>query len=517
MSKKELGDFQTPLPLVQEILTTLEPIGSCWSRILEPTCGQGNFIQALLNSPTPPAEIIGLEIQESYVTQAEAQLKNMVSPQVKLNIQQANIFDLDIGRDLEWQTDGPLLVLGNPPWVTNATLGRLNSHNVPEKSNFKKLRGLDALTGASNFDITEFIWLKLIRELYHQETTIALLCKTTTARHVLAYAHQSRLHITDAQMHFIDARRWFQAAVDACLFRLTVNAGTPCYEVRLYESLSAPAVQKVIGFVGNTFVADKAQYLSVEAIDGESPLEWRQGVKHDAAAVMELTGTDEGMWLNGLGETVVVEPEYVFPLVKSSDLYTTRPVPRRGVIIPQQRIGQNTTQLQHSAPQLWAYLCQHKERFEARKSSIYRGKPPFSIFGVGDYSFAPYKVVVSGLHKKSRFVVMPPKDNQPVICDDTCYLLPFESVVQAAVVAAMLNHPDTRRFIESIVFWDAKRPITKALLKRIDLKVLADRLPPDAIYQEAEATLHTLSMDDTLDNTWSLTQILEPLLPMTLF
>jgi hypothetical protein len=35
-----------------------------------------------------------------------------------------------------------------------------------------------------------------------------------------------------------------------------------------------------------------------------------------------------------------------------------------------------------------------------------------------------------------------------------------------------LNHPVAKRFIDSIVFWDAKRPITKALLQRLDFAVL---------------------------------------------
>ena len=45
-----------------------------------------------------------------------------------------------------------ILILGNPPWVNNSTLLGLDSDNLPEKVNFKGLKGLDAMTGASNFD-----------------------------------------------------------------------------------------------------------------------------------------------------------------------------------------------------------------------------------------------------------------------------------------------------------------------------------------------------------------------------
>lgn len=48
-----------------------------------------------------------------------------------ITIKQANIFDLDLQKDLTWQENGPLLVLGNPPWVTNAELSILESSNLP--------------------------------------------------------------------------------------------------------------------------------------------------------------------------------------------------------------------------------------------------------------------------------------------------------------------------------------------------------------------------------------------------
>ena len=36
-----------------------------------------------------------------------------------------------------------------------------------------------------------------------------------------------------------------------------------------------------------------------------------------------------------------------------------------------------------------------KKLFERRKSIIYKNKPRFSIFGIGDYAFAKYKVGIS--------------------------------------------------------------------------------------------------------------------------
>src|SRR5207302_7770979 len=114
----------------------------------------------------------------------------------RIIIKEANIFDLNFHTDLEWSETGPLLVVGNPPWVTNSELGTLGSDNLPQKTNIKGLRGIEARTGGSNFDIAEYIWLKLIRELASERPRIALLCKTSVARNVLQFAFDTNLPIT---------------------------------------------------------------------------------------------------------------------------------------------------------------------------------------------------------------------------------------------------------------------------------------------------------------------------------
>jgi hypothetical protein len=478
---KALGDFQTPLALVREVLVALDL--HLFSRVLEPTCGRGSFIRGLLELEPPPQEVIGVELQPHYVEEARA-----ISDSIHLRILNADIFSLDFRHDLCWQTQGPLLVVGNPPWITNAAQGRLHSDNLPPKSNFKQRRGIEALTGHSNFDLAESIWIKLITELADEQVTIALLCKTAVARSVLQYAYQAKIGVADASIRRIDAKRWFGAAVNACLFTLRLEMGAANYEVQEFDSLTAFVPERRIGYAGAAFVSDVKKYLDVAFLDGQSHLEWRQGVKHDAAAIMELIAEGD-CWRNGDGERVDIEREYIHPLVKGADLQSNR-ARQRGVIIPQTRIGQDTRLLERRAPNLWRYLTNHAAAFEARKSSIYRGKPPFSIFGVGPYSFAPYKVLVSGLHKRPRFVVVGPHKGRPVLCDDTCYLLPFDSAREAAQVAAALNHPLAQQFIESIAFRDAKRPITKSVLSRINIGTLlqslsSDELADTHVYKEA--------------------------------
>ena len=168
-------------------------------------------------------EIQAIEIQESHYQAARAFLAGGGTSGVHVRITRADLFDIDLGRDLNWREQGPLLVIGNPPWVTNSELGSLASTNRPPRRNLKGLRGLEARTGSSNFDVTEAIWLKLAFELVDQQPTIALLCKTSVARSVLQFAHRAGLPIATASIRRIDAARWFGAAVDACLFCVTLG------------------------------------------------------------------------------------------------------------------------------------------------------------------------------------------------------------------------------------------------------------------------------------------------------
>lgn len=459
MPNNEWGDFQTPVDLATEVLGTLPNRG--WTRILEPTCGRGSFLSAAASLGT--VERVGVEVQEHYAVEAARSGARVLN---------RSVFDLRLNTDVPWSSDGPLLVVGNPPWVTNAELGSLGSINLPPKSNLRNLSGMDALTGASNFDIAEFIWLKLIIELINSNPTIALLCKTQVARNVLEFAYKNGIALSDVSIRRFDAKRWFGASVDACLFTVTVG-GTPNWHVPVFPSLSATAPEQTHGFASGRLVADIEAHERSGFVDGVSPFEWRQGVKHDAVGVMELIGVPPAQLTTRAGEVVDVETDWVFPMLKATDLHRDRLTAGRSVIVTQRSLGDDTQALAQRAPRLWSYLQANGSALDERKSSIYRGRPRFSMFGIGGYTFAPWKAAVSGLHASASFRLVPPQAARPVVLDDTCYLLPFDDGPSAAITTALLRSRLTSDLLRALTFPDSKRPVTKRLLQRIDLRAVA--------------------------------------------
>ncbi len=505
---KDLGDFQTPPALVNEILKSLESINEVWTRVFEPTCGEGNFIKGLLELASPPREIQGVEIQQDYLKKAQKIVT--MSSCTRITLKGRNIFDLDLRKELQWKEKGPLLIIGNPPWVTNSQQGVLNSENLPNKTNLKKLSGLEALTGESNFDIAEYIWLKLIQEFASEEPTIALLCKTSVARNVLKFASDTSIPISSAWIKKIDAKKWFHAAVDACLFYVKIGSGNPRYEMAVYPDLVSTQSDFMIGMTGKRMIADVKAYNRLSFIDGSSTVTWRQGIKHDSASVVELTYDVNGDLRNKLNEIVTVEPSYIYPLLKSSDLFNGVKS-QRAVIVPQRQFGEDTYHLEKKAPKLWNYLTTHIHFFNQRKSAIYDNQPPFAFFGIGEYSFAPYKVSISGLHKSPRFRAVAPMNGRPVMFDDTCYILPCYSAKEAAFLASLLNDPECLNFIKSIIFLDSKRPVTKKLLQRINLTALLSYIDRKILLSRINIELENLGCDeDQQELVWpsSLNQLL---------
>jgi hypothetical protein len=375
-------------------------------------------------------------------------------------------------------------VIGNPPWVTNSALSATGIPNLPGKSNFDEHRGLDAITGKSNFDISEWMLWKLLEALHTHEGAMAVLCKTSVARKLLTRATRKGLRLSHAAMFLIDAQAHFGASVDACLLYCATGATSPRYDCDVFSGLNLSSRSSRIGYRDGALVSDLDTYDRLRDLRGESQKTWRSGIKHDCSKVMELRRED-GVLLNGLGEVVSVEETCIYPLLKGSDVFHGRVTATdRLLLVTQQSIGENTTALRKIAPHTWMYLEAHAEAFGMRRSSIYADKTPYSIFGVGPYTFASWKVAVSGLHKEPHFRLVGPIDGKPVVFDDTCYFIPCETRQEATVLHAALDSQVARSFYRAMMFSDAKRPVTKALLQHLDLVALIRVIGEDRLAAE---------------------------------
>jgi hypothetical protein len=468
--KQIFGDFQTPVELTREVMDFVKSEEPDVSSVVEPTCGAGSFLQTSLELFGTQVKYFGFDINPDYVEQARHSIARTNGASVEIRCEDFYTKDW---RSFFSHLSTRILVIGNPPWVTNAALGLIGGSNLPEKSNFQRYRGFAAKTGKANFDISEWMLIKLLEALQGVPSSIAMLCKTSTARKVLRHAWLNDLEVGPSSIHIIDAGGHFGVSVDACLFRAHTGNGKVEATATVYPHISFKQPLRTLGLFAGDLVSDTDAYQQLRKIDGIEYRKWRSGVKHDAARVMEFTRQDE-FYVNGLKEACHLESDCVYPLLKSSDLANGRLTPSRFVLLTQQRVKDDTEHLRESAPTTWDYLVDHAEYLDERRSSIYSKRPRFSVFGIGEYTFAPWKVAISGLYKNLRFQVIGFYEDKPIVVDDTCYFIPCESEEEAVFFADLFNSEIAQRFISSLVFTDAKRPVTIDVLKRVDLKKLAE-------------------------------------------
>jgi hypothetical protein len=478
-NKIEFGDWQTSLDLALQVCKLLKETGVNPKVIIEPTCGKGNFILAALQIFEDIEDVYGIEIYKPYIDELEKGLQqyyiansNKSKPTIHLYNQSIFKFDFDeIENDLR---DREILVLGNLPWVTNSKLGTIGSDNLPTKTNFKNLGGLDAMTGKSNFDIAESICYQLINFLIGKKAHISLLLKNSVVKNILFRQEKFPISISNIQQYNIDAKREFGASVAACLFYCLVDEKySKCCGIK--DFYTRDKLQKY-GWVNEKFVSDVESYKDNLFIDGESQLEWRSGIKHDCSKVMELT-FDGSKYVNGYGEMVDIEEDLVYPLLKSSDIKEEIiSSTKKYVIVTQQSPSDDTRFIRFKYPKTYSYLLSHSKELDNRASRVYKRRPRFCMFGIGEYSFKPYKIAVSGLYKKINFSIITPINNKSVMVDDTCYILGFDTLEEAKMIQELLNTKQVQEFIKSIVFTDAKRVVNKELLMRIDLLKLIEYL-----------------------------------------
>ena len=489
-NRAEYGDFQTNENLASKVTLHLVSKKILPKIVIEPTCGKGNFIIASLKNFKSITTIFGVEIYKPYVWETKFNIINFYLENPKKNkpeilISHCNVFDFDFKKIAKQFSLEEILIIGNPPWVTNSMLGSLNSMNLPRKNNFKNHSGLDAMTGKGNFDIAEFITMSLIETFQNNNGNLLLLVKNSVVKNIVFDQNKRNFKIGTIEKHSIDCKKEFNVSVEASLFYCKLNS-VPEFNCKEFNFYNNEICLQNFGWLENKFVSNIDTYNYTKEIDGESPFVWRQGLKHDCSSIMELDKVN-GHYVNGLNEKIKLESDLVYGILKSSDLKNTViNQTRKYTIVTQRKVGQDTKYIKSEFPKTYGYLIDHLSNFDARKSSIYNNKPSFSIFGIGDYSFKPYKVAISGLYKTFHFTLVLPQNQKPVMLDDTCYLIGFDKIEFAIYSLILLNSKTAIQFLKSITFADAKRTFTKDVLMRIDLLELAKNMDSKELELEIE-------------------------------
>jgi len=136
--------------------------------------------------------------------------------------------------------------------------------------------------------------------------------------------------------------------------------------------------------------------------------------------------------------------------------------PRAHIIMtqdPKTRVGLDEDNMKREYPKAYAYLKRCESVLQVRKTQAVRHLMArgafYSIFGVGEYTFAPYKVVWREVSSEMDAAVVGPRgvadSRKATVPDHTCILIPCEKKDTAHYLCAVLNSSPVRLAIRSYI------------------------------------------------------------------
>jgi hypothetical protein len=160
--------------------------------------------------------------------------------------------------------------------------------------------------------------------------------------------------------------------------------------------------------------------------------------------------------------TAEIEGELLYPLLRGRDIRRWRAIPQASIVMVQDPVGRQGIGepiMQRRYPKTYVYLKRFADALAARKDRgtrgiIEKGGPFYSVFGVGEYTLADWKVVWSGeVAPTLRAAVLGPQiGGRVAIPDQTAYMCAMESADSAHFLCALLNSTPVRFYYKTIAY-----------------------------------------------------------------
>jgi len=149
-----------------------------------------------------------------------------------------------------------------------------------------------------------------------------------------------------------------------------------------------------------------------------------------------------------------LEPDLVYPLLRGRDVQRWYARPSLRILMvqdPKTRRGIDEEVLQQQYPKTWAYLKRFEKilrersgfkRYFTRKDKhghIVETGPFYSMFNVGDYTFAPWKVVWPNMGNRVSAAVISSAGEKPILPQHILSLIPTDNAAEAYYISALIN------------------------------------------------------------------------------
>ena len=546
--RHDLGEYFTPYWLAEKAIKMSGFEGDLNSILLDPGCGSGVFLLAAAemkyqaNRDKPLEElmrdilgtVVGCDINPVCVLGARLNLVCWLAlkfglplPNIKIPILHYDTVFKRPASDVEIDDINSILpegcdyLVGNPPWISwNSLPGeyrkKIEQELLPRYILFD-FHGQEAQLGHSNDDYLVTFTLVTIHRYLKEGGLCSFIIKQPLLTNVSGktFRRFSIRHIQGSVKlkvkRVADLRKVnpFGISNEPAIIVLGKGKETVYpvpYEIWLKKDgriFVEEGEAKPSKDVTSPWVVLTADLEETEFIEGRCPYEIRHGLKHDVADVIivnpiEHKGgrliiqSEEGK------EIYEIEAGAVYPFLQPRHIGAWEINGYTYVIIPQRKAGEdNEKKFARTLPLTYRYLERFKDQFLSRKSRIFTKKPFYGLFGLGNYTWKPYKVCWCGLGFKPEFVVVDSVNDQLLgekllIPDGTIYFIPLDTKEEAHFVCAVLNSELVRRFL-SARSGKSKRGLSKKVMEQIALPLFD---PNDS--RHVELALWSLKMHQEL-------------------
>jgi SAM-dependent methyltransferase len=207
------------------------------------------------------------------------------------------------------------------------------------------------------------------------------------------------------------------------------------------------AIRKVLG---------KSDYEAHEGVNtgGANAVYWVDIVYKRPDGLVTVSNITEGAKVKVDEVTETIEPDLLYPLLRGRDVQRWVAEPSAYIIMvqdPEKRSGIDEKKIQEFYPRTYGYLKHFEKvlreraafkRYFTRKdryNKVVETGPFYSMFDVGTYTFAPWKVVWPWISKGIRAAVVGVFEGKPVVPEHNAFLVACDALEEALYICALLN------------------------------------------------------------------------------
>ena len=529
--RHDLGLYHTPAALaglVVELVWALDGADATDWSWMDPSCGFGVFLSLVAGrlGKTWPGKVFGGDISPLAVLLSRIGLLDLsltrlgMAPEAAMEaacraVRVEDVLLVGSELDLDRRVD---VLLGNPPWVTwdrlVPTYRERIKRLVRQRPHLYDRSGFSTLLGRSSDDISALFTALASEHFLRPGGLVAMLLKKSlltndTGSWFRALSHaEPSVRMGMVQVEDLSACQGLfgQGGQETMVF--VARKGSPGPEQVPVGLWRRDGRQVVLTRRVSAHRQDPSRPGSPWRLDG-SP-ENRQGaaassrgnragswayarsihhgLKHDAEAVFVFTRIEPlapGLvraWPKQGTDSVVLETARLFRYVKPRHIQAYRIRGWEYVLVPQDRAGvHDQDAFARDCPQSFSYLRSQALRLERRKSRVFASGPFYGMFGLGVYTWAPHRILWSGLSFRPLFAPSladpdPLLGDAALLPDSGCYSLSAGSEAEMWYLLGLLNSRPGRQALESVAL-GSKRPLSKTAMGRLSLPAFDPERP----------------------------------------